>query len=216
MELLGPSLWDVWNGPADQALSEQYVACVAVEALTILEHLHGKGCARQLPRPCGRRVAMRARAGGRPAPPGDRAHTRAPACAPCGAAGRPVLALAAAPRGAPAGAPSPRARAQVCARRRQAGELSAGRAGRAARAAPVPGRPGPGRALPRSRHAQPVRPAPRRLPVRRARPPAYETRPPGPACTPPARRQAPALRAGRARRPSGPRACGGREGYAGG
>ena len=44
MELLGPSLWDVWNGPADQALSEQYVACVAVEALTILEHLHNKGC----------------------------------------------------------------------------------------------------------------------------------------------------------------------------
>lgn len=44
MELLGPSLWDVWNGPADQALSEQYVACVAVEALTILEHLHAKGC----------------------------------------------------------------------------------------------------------------------------------------------------------------------------
>jgi len=117
MELLGPSLWDVWNGPADQALSEQYVACVAVEALTILEHLHGKGCARQLPRPSGRHVAVRARAGGRPAPPGDRAHTRAPACAPCGAAGRPVLALAAAPRaprGTCRGAQPARARAGMC------------------------------------------------------------------------------------------------------
>ena len=61
MELLGPSLWDVWNGPADQALNEQYVACVAVEALTILEHLHDKGCGPAV-RPCVGR-GKRARAG---------------------------------------------------------------------------------------------------------------------------------------------------------
>ena len=42
MDMLGPSLWDVWNEP-DQLMSDQYVACIAVEALTILEHLHRKG-----------------------------------------------------------------------------------------------------------------------------------------------------------------------------
>ena len=62
MELLGPSLWDVWNGPADQALSEQYVACVAVEALTILEHLHNKGCD-PAERPCDGQGAEHAHAG---------------------------------------------------------------------------------------------------------------------------------------------------------
>ena len=62
MELLGPSLWDVWNGPADQALSEQYVACVAVEALTILEHLHNKGCG-PAARSCGDQGSEHAHAG---------------------------------------------------------------------------------------------------------------------------------------------------------
>ena len=44
MDMLGPSLWDIWNQRGQQ-LSEQYVACVAVEAITILESLHSKGCA---------------------------------------------------------------------------------------------------------------------------------------------------------------------------
>lgn len=44
MEVLGPSLWDLWNQNC-QRLSEQHVACVAVEAITILQHLHAKGYA---------------------------------------------------------------------------------------------------------------------------------------------------------------------------
>jgi len=42
MDLLGPSLWDVWNQQY-QHLSEGYAACVAVESLTILQALHNKG-----------------------------------------------------------------------------------------------------------------------------------------------------------------------------
>ena len=42
MDLLGPSLWDVWNG-AGQAMDNTYVACVAVEAIYILKELHQKG-----------------------------------------------------------------------------------------------------------------------------------------------------------------------------
>ncbi|KDD76924.1 hypothetical protein H632_c65p1 [Helicosporidium sp. ATCC 50920] len=42
MDLLGSSLWDVWNAEG-QALSAQYCACVAVEALRILQALHAKG-----------------------------------------------------------------------------------------------------------------------------------------------------------------------------
>lgn len=42
MDLLGPSLWDVWN-QKNQQLSEEYVACVAMEALAILQALHLKG-----------------------------------------------------------------------------------------------------------------------------------------------------------------------------
>eukprot|EP00955_Chlamydomonas_euryale_P036271 350389-Chlamydomonas_euryale.AAC.2 len=42
MDLLGPSLWDVWNQHY-QHLSEGYAACVAVEALNILQSLHNKG-----------------------------------------------------------------------------------------------------------------------------------------------------------------------------
>ena len=42
MDLLGPSLWDVWNKEG-QVLTAQFVACVAVEALVILEALHTKG-----------------------------------------------------------------------------------------------------------------------------------------------------------------------------
>lgn len=42
MDLLGSSLWDVWS-QSGQVMTPQYVACVAVEAITILEGLHAKG-----------------------------------------------------------------------------------------------------------------------------------------------------------------------------
>ncbi|XP_062148104.1 casein kinase 1-like protein HD16 [Alnus glutinosa] len=42
MDMLGPSLWDVWNSN-NQILSEEMVACIAVEAISILEQLHCKG-----------------------------------------------------------------------------------------------------------------------------------------------------------------------------
>ena len=40
--MLGPSLWDVWNAKKQQ-LTQEMVACIAVEALSILEKLHSKG-----------------------------------------------------------------------------------------------------------------------------------------------------------------------------
>lgn len=48
--MLGPSLWDVWNSQG-QVMSQEMVACIAVEALAILEKLHAKGCAYLLPIP---------------------------------------------------------------------------------------------------------------------------------------------------------------------
>eukprot|EP01018_Ginkgo_biloba_P040185 Gb_03091 [translate_table: standard] len=42
MDILGPSLWDVWNS-SGQAMSTEMVACIAVEAISILEKLHMKG-----------------------------------------------------------------------------------------------------------------------------------------------------------------------------
>eukprot|EP00798_Chlamydomonas_sp_ICE-L_P008239 gene8239-1505_t len=42
MDLLGPSLWDIWNSHR-QHLAEAYVACVAMEAVSILQGLHAKG-----------------------------------------------------------------------------------------------------------------------------------------------------------------------------
>ena len=42
MDLLGQSLWDVWNA-AGQIMTDQCVACIAVEALIILQQLHNKG-----------------------------------------------------------------------------------------------------------------------------------------------------------------------------
>lgn len=42
MDMLGPSLWDVWNS-SGQAMSTEMVACIAVEAISILEKLHLKG-----------------------------------------------------------------------------------------------------------------------------------------------------------------------------
>ncbi|OMO73119.1 hypothetical protein CCACVL1_17463 [Corchorus capsularis] len=42
MDMLGPSLWDVWNS-SGQAMSAEMVACIAVESLSILEKMHSKG-----------------------------------------------------------------------------------------------------------------------------------------------------------------------------
>lgn len=42
MDILGPSLWDVWNTQG-QIMSSEMVACIAVEALYILKDLHSKG-----------------------------------------------------------------------------------------------------------------------------------------------------------------------------
>lgn len=42
MDMLGPSLWDVWN-TSGQAMNQEMVACIAVEALSILKELHLKG-----------------------------------------------------------------------------------------------------------------------------------------------------------------------------
>ena len=42
MDLLGPSLWDTWNTNG-QTMTQDMVACIAVEALAILENFHSKG-----------------------------------------------------------------------------------------------------------------------------------------------------------------------------
>ncbi|XP_074321378.1 casein kinase 1-like protein HD16 [Silene latifolia] len=42
MDMLGPSLWDVWNS-SGQTMSVEMVACIAVESLSILEKMHSKG-----------------------------------------------------------------------------------------------------------------------------------------------------------------------------
>ncbi|GAA0168371.1 non-receptor serine/threonine protein kinase [Lithospermum erythrorhizon] len=42
MDMLGPSLWDVWNS-LGQSMSPSMAACIAVEAISILEKLHAKG-----------------------------------------------------------------------------------------------------------------------------------------------------------------------------
>ncbi|KAM7480488.1 hypothetical protein LguiA_028701 [Lonicera macranthoides] len=42
MDLLGPSLWDVWNNNS-HALSTEMVACIGIEAISILEKMHSKG-----------------------------------------------------------------------------------------------------------------------------------------------------------------------------
>ncbi len=42
MDMLGPSLWDVWN-QSGQVMSQEMVACIGVEALSILKDLHLKG-----------------------------------------------------------------------------------------------------------------------------------------------------------------------------
>eukprot|EP00958_Prasinococcus_capsulatus_P015012 scaffold1590_cov417-Prasinococcus_capsulatus_cf.AAC.17 len=42
MDMLGPSLWDTWNS-AGQTMSTEMVACIAIEAISILETIHSKG-----------------------------------------------------------------------------------------------------------------------------------------------------------------------------
>lgn len=42
MDMLGPSLWDVWNSQG-QVMSQEMVSCIAMEALSILKELHAKG-----------------------------------------------------------------------------------------------------------------------------------------------------------------------------
>ncbi|KAF3788887.1 Casein kinase I [Nymphaea thermarum] len=42
MDMLGPSLWDVWNNNAHN-MSTEMVACIAIEAISILEKMHSRG-----------------------------------------------------------------------------------------------------------------------------------------------------------------------------
>ncbi|KAK9699826.1 hypothetical protein RND81_08G197900 [Saponaria officinalis] len=42
MDMLGPSLWDVWNTNS-HSMSIEMVACIAIEAISILEKLHSRG-----------------------------------------------------------------------------------------------------------------------------------------------------------------------------
>ncbi|KAL8098940.1 casein kinase 1-like protein HD16 [Apium graveolens] len=42
MDMLGPSLWDVWNSH-NQMMATEMVACIAIEAISILEKVHSKG-----------------------------------------------------------------------------------------------------------------------------------------------------------------------------
>ncbi|KAH6774228.1 Protein kinase family protein, partial [Perilla frutescens var. frutescens] len=42
MDMLGPSLWDVWNNNSN-TMSIEMVACIAIEAISILEKLHSRG-----------------------------------------------------------------------------------------------------------------------------------------------------------------------------
>eukprot|EP00258_Populus_trichocarpa_P036103 XP_024452122.1 casein kinase 1-like protein HD16 isoform X3 [Populus trichocarpa] len=44
MDMLGPSLWDVWNNNFNSNLmSTEMVACIAIEAISILEKMHSRG-----------------------------------------------------------------------------------------------------------------------------------------------------------------------------
>ncbi|KAK7255447.1 hypothetical protein RIF29_28857 [Crotalaria pallida] len=42
MDMLGPSLWDVWNNN-NHNMSTEMVACIAIEAISILEKMHSRG-----------------------------------------------------------------------------------------------------------------------------------------------------------------------------
>ncbi|XP_017407579.1 casein kinase 1-like protein HD16 isoform X1 [Vigna angularis] len=43
MDILGPSLWDVWNNNNSHTMSTEMVACIAIEAISILEKMHSRG-----------------------------------------------------------------------------------------------------------------------------------------------------------------------------
>ncbi|XP_022843338.1 casein kinase 1-like protein HD16 [Olea europaea var. sylvestris] len=43
MDMLGPSLWDVWNN-SSHTMPMEMVACTGIEAISILEKMHSKGC----------------------------------------------------------------------------------------------------------------------------------------------------------------------------
>ncbi|XP_057773130.1 casein kinase 1-like protein HD16 isoform X2 [Salvia miltiorrhiza] len=42
MDMLGPSLWDIWNNNS-HSMSVEMVACIAIESISILEKMHSKG-----------------------------------------------------------------------------------------------------------------------------------------------------------------------------
>ncbi|KAF2301151.1 hypothetical protein GH714_020475 [Hevea brasiliensis] len=42
MDILGPSLWDVWNNNS-HTMSMEMVGCIAIEAISILEKMHSRG-----------------------------------------------------------------------------------------------------------------------------------------------------------------------------
>lgn len=42
MDILGPSLWDVWNNKT-HTMSAEMVSCIAIEAVSILEKMHSRG-----------------------------------------------------------------------------------------------------------------------------------------------------------------------------
>ncbi|PNY10863.1 casein kinase i isoform alpha [Trifolium pratense] len=42
MDILGPSLWDVWNNKT-HTMTAEMVACIAIEAVSILEKMHSRG-----------------------------------------------------------------------------------------------------------------------------------------------------------------------------
>ncbi|KHN39248.1 Casein kinase I isoform delta-like, partial [Glycine soja] len=42
MDMLGPSLWDVWNN-SNHHMTTEMVACIAIEAISILEKMHSRG-----------------------------------------------------------------------------------------------------------------------------------------------------------------------------
>uniref|UniRef100_A0A7N0TS45 non-specific serine/threonine protein kinase n=1 Tax=Kalanchoe fedtschenkoi TaxID=63787 RepID=A0A7N0TS45_KALFE len=42
MDMLGPSLWDVWNNNS-HSMSVEMVSCIAIEGISILEKLHSRG-----------------------------------------------------------------------------------------------------------------------------------------------------------------------------
>jgi hypothetical protein len=84
MDVLGPSLWDVWNQQG-QVMSQEMVACIGIEALSILKELHSKGWGPALAAASSparlMRVSSRQQAHASP-PPFPHPPTSPPACQP--------------------------------------------------------------------------------------------------------------------------------------